>query len=352
MRTSENYTLLIDKVNVFIKKYYLNKLLRGALFLGASLFSAYVVITLTEYFGNFNTTFRTILFYSFILLNLALIGWYIVPPFLAWSKLGKSLSHDQAAEIIGEHFADIKDKLLNTLQLKKLGDEDELHSDLIRASIDQKIETIKPVRFPSAINIRENRKYIKWVLLPLAVICIIGFAAPSVLTESTKRLIRHNEYFAPIAPFKFLVENKVLSVVQGEDLNLDVKLQGNGLPADVYVETANNVFKLDKENTTKFHYLFTNIQQNTSFKLIGNGFASEPYEIKVSLKPSLLHFDVLLNYPAYLHKKNETLPNAGDLTIPAGTVINWAFHTQNATGLYFYMDGKTQNLTSNGQDVF
>src|SRR5471030_1203825 len=260
MQLTENYTLLIDKVNTFIKKYYLNKILRGALFLGAGLFSAYVVFTVSEYYGNFNTTFRTILFYGFIVLNMGIIGWYIMPSLLAYLKLGKSLTHDQAAEIIGEHFADVKDKLLNTLQLKKLGDEDEAHSALIRASIDQKIETIKPVRFPSGINIRENRKYIKWVLLPMGVICIIGFAAPSILTESTKRLIRHNEYFAPVAPFKFEVENKTLSVVQGDDLNLGVKLLGNGLPADVYVETANNTFKLDKENTTKFHYLFTNVQ--------------------------------------------------------------------------------------------
>jgi len=352
MQVSENYTLLIDKINTFIKKYYLNKILRGLLFLGAGLFSAYVVFTLSEYFGNFNTTFRTVLFYAFILLNLSLIGFLIAPPLMAYLKLGKSLTHDQAAQIIGDHFGDIKDKLLNTLQLKKLGDEELQNSELIRASIDQKIVALKPVRFPSAINIRENRRYIKWVLFPLGVIIVLGFAAPSILTESTKRLIRHNEYFKPVAPFDFVVQNKALSVVQGDDLNLEVKLTGNGLPADVYVETANNTFKLDKENISKFHYLFTNIQQNTSFKLVGNGFESEPYEIKVNLRPSLLHFDVELNYPAYLHKKNETLPNAGDLTIPAGTTVSWKFHTQNATGLLFFMNSVQSQVQADEKDLF
>jgi len=352
MYSSENYSLLIGKINTFIRKYYLNKLLRGAMFLGVGLFSAYVVITLSEYFGNFNTSFRTILFYSFILLNLAIIGRYIVPSLLAWFKLGKSLTHDQAAEIIGEHFSDIKDKLLNTLQLKKLGEEDQKHSALIQASIDQKIEALRPVRFPSAVNIRENNRYIKWIALPVAVICIIALAAPSILTESTKRLIRHNEYFAPVAPFKFVVQNKALSVVQGDDLNLDIKLEGNNLPADVYVETANNTFKLDKENTSKFHYLFTNVQANTSFKLIGNGFASAPYEIKVNLRPSLLHFDVDLAYPAYLHKKNETLANAGDLTLPVGTVVTWHFHTQNATKLFFYMNNNPSSAETSEKDLF
>src|SRR6195952_4189886 len=341
MNATENYELLISKINTFIRKYYLNDLLRGLIFLGAGLFSAYVVITLSEYFGNFNILFRSILFYFFILLNLSLFCWLVIPPLMAWLKLGKTLTHDQAAEIIGKYFTIVDDKLLNTLQLKKQAITDERHRALIEASIDQKIELLKPVSFPSAINIKENSKYLKWIMLPVAVICVIALAAPTVLTESTKRLIRHNEYFAPVAPFKFIVQNPSLSVVQGQDLKLDLKLEGDKLPADVYLETANNTFKLDKENISRFHYLFTNLQQNTYFKFIGNGFTSAVYEIKVNLRPALLHFDVELNYPAYLHKKSEAMPNAGDLTIPEGTTVTWNFHTQNATALIFNMDGTT-----------
>ncbi len=352
MESSENYNSLIVKINTFIKKYYLNNLLRGLIFLGAGLFSAYVVITLSEYFGNFNSFFRGVLFYGFILLNLGLTGWLVIPSLLAWLSVGKTLTHDQAAEIIGRHFNDVHDKLLNTLQLKKLSGEDTRHRELIEASIDQKIENLKPVRFPSAINIKENSRYLKWILSPLAVIIIIALAAPSILTESTKKIIRHNEYFAPVAPFKFVVLNQNLSAVQGEDLKLQLKLQGNQLPADVYVETANNTFKLDKDNVSSFHYLFTNLQQSTSFRLVGNGFESAPYEIKVNLRPALLHFDVALNYPAYLHKKNETLANAGDLTIPAGTTVSWQFHTQNATKLSFSMNNNSYTLNPAGNGLF
>jgi len=352
MNSTQNYELLIGKINTFIRKYYLNNLLRGLIFLGAGLFSAYVVIAIGEYFGNFSILLRTLLFYFFILLNLGLIGWLIIPSLMAWLKLGKTLTHDEAAEIIGKHFSGVHDKLLNTLQLKKQAVDDEKHRALIEASIDQKIELLKPVSFPSAINIKENSKYLKWIIAPVAVICVIALAAPSVLTESTKRLIKHNQFFAPVAPFNFVVLNSSLAVVQGQDLKLDLKLEGDKLPADVYVETANNTFKLDKENISRFQYLFTNLQQNTIFKLSANGFTSVPYEIKVNLRPSLLHFDVALDYPAYLHKKNETLPNAGDLTIPAGTIVHWQFHTQNATGLFFSMDDKTQTIGLSGPDVF
>lgn len=352
MRSSENYELLIGKIDTFIRKYYFNNLLRGLIFLGAGIFSAYVIITLSEYFLNFNTVLRTFFFYFFILLNLGLIVWLIIPPMLAWLKLGKTISHDQAAGIIGKHFTDVSDKLLNTLQLKKLAESNQQHRELIEASIDQKIETLKPVSFPSAIDIRENTRYLKWIIFPVALICIIALAAPSILTESTKRLIRHNESFAPIAPFKFIVLNKSLSVVQGDGLQLDLKLEGDKLPSDIYIETANNTFKLDKENISRFHYLFSNLQKNTTFRLSGNGFLSIPYEVKVNLKPSLLHFDVGLAYPAYLHKKNEQLTNAGDLTLPAGTTVKWQLHTQNATGILFDINNSHSIAVQAGPDLF
>ncbi|MGN6639714.1 MAG: DUF4175 family protein, partial [Mucilaginibacter sp.] len=352
MRSSENYELLIGKIDTFIRKYYFNNLLRGLIFLGAGLFSAYVVITLSEYFGNFNTTFRTFLFYFFIFLNLGLTVWLVIPSLLAWLKLGKIITHDQAAEIIGKHFGDVSDKLLNTLQLKKLADADQDHRELIEASINQKIDALKPVSFPSAVNIRENNKYLKWILIPAAVICIIALAAPSVLTESTKRLIRHNEYFAPIAPFKFILLNKSLSAVQGEDMKVELKLEGDRFPADVYIETGSNTFKLNKENISHFQYPFSNLQQNIIFRFTGNGFSSQAYEIKVNLKPSLLHFDVALNYPAYLHKKNETISNAGDLTVPTGTTIKWELHTENADNVFFGINNNQYIATLIGNGTF
>lgn len=352
MPSAEKYNVLIDKINTLIKKYYLNNLLRGFIFLGAGLFSAYVIITLSEYFGNFNSFFRGILFYGFILLNLSLIGWLIIPPLMALMHLGKTLTHDEAAAIIGKHFTDINDKLLNTLQLKKLAAGDERHRALIEASIDQRIESLRPVRFPSAVNIKDNHKYLKWILAPAAAIIIIGLAAPSILTESTKRIVHHNEYFAPVAPFQFVVLNSKLAAVQGQDLRLDLKLTGNRLPNDVYIELAGTEFKLDKENVTRFHYLFSNLQQSTTFRLIGNGFVSRPYQIKVNLRPSLLHFDVELKYPPYLHKKNATLANAGDLTIPAGTTVKWLFHTQNASALSFEMNDQVHNLIPTEANLF
>lgn len=57
---------------------------------------------------------------------------------LHYFKLGKLISHEEAAKIIGTHFTDVKDKLLNVLQLKSqsIGYTDRT---LFEASINQKL---------------------------------------------------------------------------------------------------------------------------------------------------------------------------------------------------------------------
>lgn len=347
-----NYTYLIQKIDEFIRKYYLNKIIRGSIYLAAVLFLGYTIITLAEYYGNFNPLVRTLLFYSFITVNLYIIASYLFFPLLAYFKLGKTISHEQASAIIGQHFNPVKDKLLNTLQLRKLADETPLQRSLIEASINQKIEQLKPVPFASAIRLNENRKYLKYALVPLAVIVLIAFTAPSIFSESTERLINYNKRYVKKSPFQFIILNKKLSAIQGDDYELQVKLTGNEIPNEVYLEDGLNTFKLKKESVIRFNYTFKNLQQAKKIQLTGGGFASPVYIIDVKRKPMLLNFDVELDYPAYLNKKDETISNSGDLTVPAGTRISWKFRSQNASGINVHLNNKNIRLKPAGENSF
>ncbi|MBE9586504.1 hypothetical protein IM792_18795 [Mucilaginibacter sp. JRF] len=352
MHAPDNFDLLIIKVNTFIRKYYFNNLLRGVIFLGAGLFSLYLLVTLAEYFGNFNVVLRSALFYLFILINLSLLVWLVIPSLLAWLRIGKTLTYDEAAVIIGKHFVNVNDKLLNTLQLKKQTLADPRQQQLLAAGIDQKISELSPVSFPSAINLKENTRYLKWLLIPVGAICIIGLAAPSILTDSTERLLKHDKYFAPLAPFKFVVQNRSLTAVQGDDMTLEVRLEGNNLPADVYIENSGNIFKLEKSSVSRFTYTFKNLQHNVPFKLSANGYNSSQYIVNVNYKPTLVSFDATLQYPAYLHKQPETIANAGDLTIPAGTIVKWRIKTQHASKLAFSINNSLHQLDPVAEGVF
>jgi len=268
-----------------------------------------------------------------MLVNLGILVVYFFKPLLKLYRIGSVISHEQAAHIIGTHFTDVRDKLLNTLQLKKLEDSGNSNSALIKASIDQKIVQLKPIPFTLAIDIKKNRKYLKYAAIPLLFIILLLFAAPSLITDSTKRILQHNTFFEREAPFQFVVLNNKMQAVQQEDFLLNVKMTGDEIPENIFVEVDGNQYQLAKESTVKFNYHFKNLQKSLTFRIYADGFYSKEYEISVLPKPILLNFDVSLTYPAYIGKTNESLQNTGDLVVPEGTQIHWHFLTKDVNNI-------------------
>ncbi len=354
---TNNYQLLIKKLDQFIRKYYINQLIRGVLYSIAIIIGLFIIIALLEYFYYFPTTTRKALFYSYIgISGLALTGWVLLP-LARYLRLGKIISHEQAANIIGDHFTEVKDKLLNILQLKKQADTTE--TDLINASINQKIGELKPVPFKSAINLGQNRKYLKYALPPLLLLFVILFAAPNLITSSTDRLIRNNEKFERPAPFTFSVENNDMTLVQFEDFELDVKVQpveSGAIPNEVFIDVDNYQYKLipDEKDRTRFTYKFRKVSKDTKFNLFSGGFESKEYELEVLKKPNIVGFDISLDYPRYTGRKDETVANIGDVVVPVGTSLRWKFTSQNTEelGIKFSREKEILKTDRSGGQAF
>ena len=147
-----NYRLLIEKLDEFTRKYYKNLVIRGTIYFFSIALMFYLILVFIEYFAHFNTIIRTLIFYLFIITNSIVILKFIIIPLLKLYKLGKIITHEQAAVIIGKHFVSIKDKLLNVLQLNQLKSTVTGDLSLIEASINQKIIELKPVSFNLAID--------------------------------------------------------------------------------------------------------------------------------------------------------------------------------------------------------
>ncbi|TAH02992.1 MAG: hypothetical protein EAZ15_04140 [Sphingobacteriales bacterium] len=343
MLSTISYQNLIEKIEGFIKKYYLNKIIKGFIWFVAVFLFCSLILIVTEYYGYFNITIKTIAFYTFIALHFVLIYFFVGKNVLKYLKFGKRLDLEAASEIIGQHFPEINDKLLNTLQLKKQS-YNESQANLIEASISQKITALKSVTFVSAIKLNHNNKYLKYVIVPVLAILLIGLIAPAILNDGTKRFINHNQVFFKPAPFSFEVKNKNLQVLQGNNYKLNIKIRGTQVPQDVYLEDGANVFKLDKKGIINFSYTFNNLQNNHKFRLMAAGIYSKEFELLVFKKPAILNFEVYLNYPNYTKKQNETLKNPSDLTFAAGTTLTWKIRTENSNQLNFVANGKKKVL--------
>ncbi|MBB5437145.1 hypothetical protein HDC92_000813 [Pedobacter sp. AK017] len=341
---SSNYELLISKINEFTQKFYLNKLLRGSIYTAALLLALYLVLFVLIYYTQPGTATKTALFFGYIALGLLAIVLLVISPALSYFKLGKNLSIEQASVLIGDHFFNVKDKLLNTLQLKAMVEKSPGNSQLILAGIDQKISELKPIPFSSAIKLADNKKYIKYFLAPASLILLIAIIAPAILREGTSSFVQYNKEILPKAPFNFVLLNSGLRVAQGDDVKLQLKLTGDEIPQEVYVSDGTNTYKLEKESTTRFSYTFKNIQKSQKISFMAGGFNSAAFAIEVKPRPSILALTARLLYPAYLNKKPESIKNAGDLLLPEGTNVTWTMETQHSDQLTFTLGNKSQVL--------
>lgn len=329
---NDNYSLLIEKLDQFIRKYYTNKIIRGALFSVGLVLAMFLVVSLLEYYFYFHTLQRKLLFYSFIAASVGAMYVWLVKPLLSYFQLGEVISHDQAASIIGNHFDHVKDKLLNILQLKRLSF-NAIDNSLINASINQKSNEIKLVPFKAAIDLGQNKKYLRYALPPFLILLCILFIDARLIKDSAYRLINNNKEFVKPAPFEFLVSNKVLTVPQNEDFNLTIKTQGSILPNEVFVEVEGHEYRLKKEDINTFSYVFSNCQKDLKFRLTSGGVSSLSYDLKVLNKPNIQGFTVNLDYPEYTGRKDESVSNIGDIVVPAGTNIKWTVNALNTDQL-------------------
>ncbi len=348
----DNYQLLMQKLDQFIRKYYVNQLIKGLLYSVGLIVLLFVAFNAAEYYYYFSSGVRKGLFYSFIgVSSLALIGWVFVP-LLKYFNLGKTISNDQAASIIGDHFPNVKDKLLNILQLQAQST-NASDKALLMASINQKSEEIKPVPFKGAIDLSKNkRQFLRYALPPTLLLLGIVLGAPSILSEGSNRLINNNKEFTRAAPFHFSIDKKDLTVVQFEDYPLTVKVDGEVLPNDVFIQIDGHKYRLNKEDGNTFTYLFSNVQKKMSFNLTAASVNSEEYDLDVLLKPNITGFDVKLDYPNYIGRKDENLSNIGDLVVPAGTNLNWLFNSLNTDDISILFSGQAERIKTSRDDEF
>ena len=342
--------ILLIKLDEFIRKYYKNQLLKGLIYTLALLLGAFLFLVITEYFANFQTTIRTILFYFFIITSGIVITKYILIPILKLNKFGKIISYDDAANIVGKHFSAINDKLINTLQLQRSSGSI-LSIELLNASINQKMEELNPIPFSSAINLSHNKKYLKYALPPVILFLLIFTIKPGIITDGAEHLLYHQTYFEQPAPFQFSISNKNLIAIQQQDFILEMHLKGNEIPNEVFITVDGIEHKMEKIDNLKYTYTFNNVQKNADFNFNAAGFNSKPYELSVLPKPILIKFNTQLIYPAYLNKKNETLSNIGDLQLPQGTKIKWTFFTKNTEIIYLnFIDSIVKSEQTNDDE--
>ncbi|MCB0467384.1 MAG: DUF4175 family protein [Aequorivita sp.] len=320
------FNIIQQKLEEFIKKYYTNELIKGAiLFFAIGLL--YLLITLlVEYFLWLNPLGRRILFWAFIVVELALFVRFIAFPLAKLFKLQKGIDYEEASKIIGNHFPQVNDKLLNVIQLNQ----NRRESELLAASIDQKATELQPVPFKSAVNFKKNAKYLKYAAIPVLVFLLFSvLGGMDIFSSSYKRVVHYDTAFEPPAPFTFIVMNDDLNAVENKPFNLKIRTEGTAIPENASINYNGETYYLQQTSPGLFEYTFQQPVEAIDFSLKANKVTSREYTLDVVKTPSLLNFEVVLDYPSYTGKRDETLKSTGNATIPEGTRVKWNVATKN-----------------------
>ena len=324
-----------QKLQQFIKKFYTNELIKG-LILFLTLGLLYFIFTLfIEYFLWLPPEIRSVLFFAFIFVELGLLIKFIAIPIFKLFGFQKGISLHKASKIIGNHFPEVDDKLLNVLQLNQNKDQ----SELLLASIDQKAKLLKPYIFKNAIKYKGNIRYIKYLAIPL-VIWLLTYLTGNiaVFNESLNRVVHYQTAYEPPAPFSFRIVNNELSVIEGKSFLLEVESIGEVIPENVKIYFNTENYVLQDHSRGLFSYDFRNLTDPVTFYLEANGVRSKNYLLNLIRIPTVIGFEMFLNYPGYTNKKDESVKNTGYAIVPEGTNITWKIKTKETDSLTFISD--------------
>lgn len=343
------YQIVLRKLNQFIKKYYKNELIKGLIIAVSAVSLYYLLGVILEYYAHLGYYPRMIIFYSFIAFTIYTLWKYVFIPVFKLFNLGKTLSIEQAAKIIGKHFKQIDDRLVNVLQLTHIKSSS---LELLNASIEQKSKEINPFNFSQAIDFKENRKFLKYFLPIVMVFVTIALGAPKIIKQGTERIVNYNRHFQVELPYQLVIENEKLEAVQNSNFVLNVTSEGEVVPDNIYIKYNGFSQKMKKESKSQFTHEFKSLQEDISFMFSDGENDFSPHTIKVLSKPLLLGFDLKLEYPKYLMMSDESMSNVGDIILPEGTKVNWYFNTQKTSDITIQFSDTTFSAEEERRDAF
>lgn len=341
------YQLLLKQIDIFIRKYYKNEMLKGGILFIGLVISGFLFVVLLEYVGRFNGVVRAVFFYGYLLFFTYTLIRYIAYPLSKLLSFGKLISHHQAAGIIGGFFPEISDRLLNTLQLKESLSNNDANYELIRASVNQRANTLRVFSFAQGVDFTKNKIYLKYVVPVVVLFAFLGVFFPSFISEGTKHVVYYDREFKPEAPFQFELLSDLNALQEGEDFPVEVRLSGD-VPDKVYLVTNQGKYLMNKLSKVRSFFVLKRLKESLSFHFEANGFESQNYQLGVVAKVALGKFEASLDYPEYLGKNDEIIKNAGDLEVPEGTLVTWNVLTKNTAKTDVVFPNKTMSFKENG----
>lgn len=332
-----NFSVIETKLNDFIRKFYSNRIVIGAilfvLIAVVSLFSVFMI----ESFAYMPPNVKTILFYFLVFLFISIFVFFIVIPVCKIFKLIPFLSYEEASNIISNYFTESKDLLINILQLNQGGE-----GDLLIASINQKIEKISPLNFTNAINFKKTFRFLIVSLSVVLFLCFLSWIFNRKIMSGADRFMNYSTFYQPENPYELQLLNKDLSCPFGEDYEVRIQIDGPSVPSDVFLRNSLFNIRMNYDSSGYYSCILKNLSDDIKFSFDYLGYSSSEYQLKVFRMPQVLKTAMTITPPSYTGEDVVYSESLGDVTVPSGSEIMFSFSEfSNSTAFDFFIDSSS-----------
>lgn len=348
---TKNFNILVNKLNLFKRKYYSYKLLKGLVLTLFFLLAVYTSFSLVEYMVYLSADVRKIVFFGFLIFAFLLIVQFIGIPILKLFHILKPIDLKSTSGLIQKHFSEIEDKLLNIIELSDFND-NQYSNDIVLASIDQKIDELKVFNFSEAVQYKNIRLVSIYLIVSVLVSLGILLVNGNIFKDSTNRLLHYNITFVKPPPFTFTLKNAVLQAKKGDSFTIQVETKGDEIPQIAYINIEGNNYLMKTSSVGVFEFEMVSVINPVQFYFTDLKFNSQVYNLQLLPKPGIIQFITSIKPPSYTIIQNQKFENIGDLLVPNGTLIEWNFSGIDVDSLYLFLQDSTKIVAAGLNNSF
>jgi hypothetical protein len=327
MNESNYFNDILKKLEAFIRKEYLQFFLFGMQAFVIAVLANFTLYVFLELIANFSSVIRTILFVLFVLVFIGLLIFLLIKPLKKYYGSISRQTYFEAARKAGNEFPEIKDELLNSMQLVSEEDSNTLYSSkLIEAAFKNIYDRIKNLNFQSLISFDRAKKITPYFAGTIFVSLLILIFVPGMRAASY-RFINFNKEF--IQPPKYLFEvtpgNK--EITKGDGLKIAIRVKGTKIKEISFAkrnieEAGFSNQKLLADSSGIFNLQIDAVKSSFRYFAEAEGVRSDLYEITVIDRPVVKTLDLEINPPSYSNIPKTVQKDNGNVQSLVGSRIN------------------------------
>ena len=345
---------IYEKLNSVDKKANLISAVSGINILIVVVLSLNLLISLIELLGAKSVESRSILFYIWFVLSALTFLYFVLVPLLRAFKLFYKPNWITLAGNVGKKFPEIKDNLVNAIQLSessiKLGSK-----SLTEAAVNRVYEETKLINFKIVESFNKTKKHFTASALVI-IASVLIFALIPGLRWASYRVINYDQSFVQPPKFKFLVEPGNTRVTKGEDVFIKISVLGE-VPEIVTVstksveETEYYDNELHPDSSGIFLLKLSSLKSSLKYFAHAEKTNSKVYNIEVIERPTISTFELSLTPPRYSRLTPIVQRDNGNIKALVGSRVKLKLSSSKYldNAVVVYSDSTKKKMSINGK---